>query len=228
MNLEEHYNQLHSTSAAKIKAGDYQIDPLLSTENDHRFGITLVARPDEQTKAKIQSFLSEVKEVEPHQYYYQNSDIHITVMSIISCYVGFKLEKIEIQDYIEIVNNVLKKYKSFSVQFKGLTASPAGILLQGFSNDDTLNEIRDELRLEFRKSQLEQSIDQRYAIQTLHSTIIRFKQELADKTQFLNFVENYRNFDFGTFEVKNIELVFNDWYQRAKHVKKLHVFELSS
>jgi len=226
MNLEEHYNKLYTGSITKIEADNYEIDHLIDSNDDYRFGITLLIRPDENTKVNIQHFLDEVKLIEPDQYYYQNSDIHITVMSIISCYDGFDLDKINIQDYVRVIKHVIEKHKNFTIQFKGITASPSCILLQGFFESDTLNEIRDQLRFSFKNSTLQQSLDQRYAIQTAHSTIIRFKENLTNKNAFLAIVEKYRDFDFGTFKVEKMELVYNDWYQRAQFVKNLHEFEL--
>ena len=226
MNLEEHYNKLYTDSITKIEAGNFEIDHLIDSDDDYRFGITLLIRPDENTKVNIQHFLDEVKLIEPDQYYYQNSDIHITVMSIISCYDGFDLEKINIQDYVRVIKHVIEKHKNFTIQFKGITASPSCILLQGFFESDTLNEIRDQLRFSFKNSTLQQSLDQRYAIQTAHSTIIRFREKLTNNNAFLAIVEKYRDFDFGTFKVEKMELVYNDWYQRAQFVKKLHEFEI--
>ena len=225
MDLSANYDKLYQESVAKIAAGNYEIDQLIDAKDDYRFGITLIIRPDENTKANIQRFLSEVKAIDPFQYYYQNNDLHITVMSIISCYVGFELEQINIQNYVKLIEQVLLKHRSFKIQFKGLTASPSCILIQGFLTE-TLSEIRDDLRIAFKNSQLQQSIDKRYAIQTAHSTIIRFRQALQNEHQLLDLVAKYRNFDFGTFEVKKVELVYNDWYQREQFVKKLHEFQL--
>lgn len=223
MNLAEHYNKLYTESIDKIARGYYETDPLIDDETDNRFGITLVIRPDTKTNANIQHFLADVKAIEPDQYYYQNPDIHITLMSIISCYNGFKLDDIHIQDYVQLIEKVLAKYSNFKINFRGLTASPSCILVQGFLTE-TLNEIRDDLRLAFKNSDLQQSIDKRYAIQTAHSTIVRFRKPLQNKTALVNLVEKYRDFDFGTFDVKQIELVYNDWYQRERFVKKLHTF----
>jgi len=226
MNLTEHYNKLYIESIAKISAGEYETDHLIDDNTDRRFGITLVIRPDVSTNKNIQQFLVEAKAIEPDQYYYQNADIHITLMSIISCYDGFDLSDINVKDYVELIQQVLAKHKNFKIQFKGLTASPSCILVQGFLTD-TLNEIRDDLRASFKNSDLQQSIDKRYAIQTAHSTIIRFRSELENRAALVKLIEKYRDFDFGTFEVKQIELVYNDWYQREKYVKKLHTFSLA-
>jgi len=226
MNLAEHYNKLYRDSIAKIANGNYEIDRLIDSDADNRFGITLVIRPDAATNHKIQHFLAEAKAYEPDQYYYQNADIHITLMSIISCYDGFDLKDINVQDYIDIIKKVLIRHKPFKIQFKGLTASPSCILVQGFLTD-ILNEIRYDLRADFKNSDLQQSIDKRYAIQTAHATVIRFRSELIHTNALLSLIEKYRDFDFGTFEVKEIELVYNDWYQRERFVKNLHQFSLS-
>ncbi|MGN8055520.1 2'-5' RNA ligase family protein [Pedobacter sp. 22163] len=226
MNLAEHYRKLYNESIAKISAGNYETDHLIDSDTDQRFGITLVIRPDAAAKGRIQQFLSEAKAIEPDQYYYQNADIHITLMSIISCYEGFDLKDISIQNYIQLIQEVLARHKRFKIQFKGLTASPSCILIQGFLTD-TLNEIRDDLRADFKNSDLQQSIDKRYAIQTAHSTVIRFRSELENKNALVQLIEKYRDFDFGTFEVKEVELVYNDWYQRERFVEKLHQFCLS-
>jgi len=225
MNLAAHYNKLYTGSVTRILAGNYETDPLINDETDKRFGITLVIRSDLATNIRIQQFLTEVKAIEPDQYFYQNSDIHITLMSIISCYNGFHLKDIQVQDYVRLIGEVLTKHKAFKIQFKGLTASPSCILVQGFLTE-TLNEIRDDLRNVFKKSDLQQSIDMRYAIQTAHATIVRFNNQLQNPAALVSLMEKYRDFDFGTFEVKQIELVYNDWYQRERFVQKLHVFSM--
>lgn len=225
MSLADHYNNLYTASVAKIAAGDYEIDSMIENKTDNRFGITLVIRPDQKTKNNIQSFLTAVKQIEPDQYYYQNSDLHITVMSIISCYDGFSLGNIDVEAYTTLIRKILSPHKKFNIHFKGLTASPSCILTQGFAGD-FLNSIRNDIRSGFKHSDLQQSLDKRYAIQTAHSTIMRFKAPLKSPDKLLQLIAQYRDFDFGTFEVNAIELVYNDWYQREQFVKKLFEFEL--
>jgi hypothetical protein len=56
-------------------------------------------------------------------------------------------------------------------------------MLQGFMNNNVVNDIRDNL-VGLKNSELEQSLDKRYSIQTAHSTIIRFRRELNQKMRF--------------------------------------------
>jgi 2'-5' RNA ligase len=226
MDLEEHYNKLYRASIDKIQSGSYLVDELIDSSSDNRRGITVLLRPDDVVKDNIQKFLAKIKTIEPNQYFYRNSDLHVTVMSIITCYNEFNLHQIRIEDYIKTIRKAITGLNRFNIEFRGLTASPSCLMVQGFTNNNTLNQIRDNLRFDFKRSSLEHSIDKRYTIQTAHSTIFRLKEKLRNKADFLKIVEAYRNCCFGTFEVNTIELVFNDWYQRKEYVETLCQFKL--
>jgi 2'-5' RNA ligase len=224
MNLESHYKKLYNESIRKISSNNYEIDDLIDSNKDNRFGITLLIRPSIEIKERIQAFIKEIKEIEPNQYFYPNSDIHITVMSIISCYDGFDIKKIDLKKYIKLTKKCLTEKEDMNITFRGITASTSGIMIQGFMDNNELNEIRARLRKEFKNSNLEQSLDKRYSIQTAHSTIVRFRKELSQKEKLLDFLDKNINYEFGTFKVNEFELVYNDWYQREKYVKKIYEF----
>jgi 2'-5' RNA ligase len=227
MDLKQHYTALYNESIEKIVTNTYQIDNQIDSLSDRRFGITLLIRPDSQTKKNIQGFLDELKQIDPEQYYYPSSDIHITVLSIISCYDGFDLETISIPDYIAIIEKSLVGIQDIAINFQGVTASPSAIMLQGFTNSDSLDDLRNNLRTNFTNSGLQESIDKRYSINTAHSTVARFRKEISHTEKLIAILEKYRNFDFGKFKVEKYHLVYNDWYQREQFVKELHEFQSS-
>lgn len=217
MNLAEHYNQLYIKSVKEILAGNYKLDTQINSVSDSRFGITLLIRPSESVKANIQVLLKDLKAVDNTQYYYPDSDIHITVMSIISCYDGFSLDKINVHEYIDIIEKSLIEVDQININFRGVTASPSAIMIQGFPSDETLTNFRNKLRDNFKNSDLQQSIDSRYEIATAHSTIMRFQEKLKNPEKLIQVLEQYRHYDFGEFRVKELELVYNDWYQHDKN-----------
>ena len=226
MDLIEHYNSLYTDSLLKIESDEVTTDENIVSSDDNRRGMTLILRPDLATKNQFQRFISDMKKIDPDQYYQPVSDIHITVLAIISCYKGFELNSICISDYVNLIEKSILSDPSFSMSFKGVTLSPSCVMIQGFNPDNQLNIVRDHLRTGFRDSEMQQSIDVRYAIRTAHSTIIRFRKPLANKKEYLETIKNYRQKDFGTFTVNSIELVCNDWYHRNKFVEILHKFEL--
>ncbi|MBJ2125037.1 2'-5' RNA ligase family protein [Flavobacterium sp. IB48] len=226
MNLTQHYDQLYKTSSEIISTGKYSIDSELKNESDSRFGITLLIRPNDEIKANIHTFLNELRKAEPEQYFYPDSDIHITVMSIISCSSDFTLNQISAKEYIEVICRSLVDVEKIQIHFKGVTASPSALMIQGFPSDETLNNLRNRLRENFKNSGLKQSIDSRYSISTAHSTVMRFQEKLHDPKKLIEIAEKFRDYDFGEFEVKNLELVYNDWYQRKSTTRVLGDFGL--
>ncbi|NCP90898.1 MAG: mutarotase, partial [Flavobacteriales bacterium] len=89
MNLIKKYDNLYHAAIDSIENDTYETDSLIDSINDKRLGVTLIIRPSQQVKNNIQTFLKALKKFDSSQYFYPNSDIHITVMSIISCYDGF-------------------------------------------------------------------------------------------------------------------------------------------
>lgn len=97
-------------------------------------------------------------------------------------------------------------------------------MIQGFPTDESLNDFREKLRENFKKSTLQQSIDSRYLIATAHSTVLRFKEKLQNPEKLMHIIEQLRDFDFGELTAENLELVYNDWYQREKNTIHLAKF----
>lgn len=226
MDLAAHYKQLFTESSKAILENNYVIDTKIDAENDNRFGITLLIRPPESIKNKIQSFLNELKKEDPAQYYYPNSDMHITVLSIISCYNGFSLNQINTEAYIALIEENLTVLQNLEINLNGITASNSTIMIQGFPANDSLNLFRDLLRKAFQNSSLEQSIDSRYTLFTAHISVCRFRNPIANTQKLVSLLEKYRKQDFGKFTVDKVELVCNDWYQRKEKTQVLHPFFL--
>ena len=185
MELINHYTTLYKESVRKITENKYDIDQLIDSSSDKRLGVSLIIRPSFEVKDNIIDFLHKMSVVDPNQYYYPKSDIHITVLSIISCYNGFNISKIKVSEYIEIIKKAVASMQCFTIEFKGITASPSCIMIQGFPENDIINDIRNNLRILLKDSNLEHSIDKRYKISSAHSTVIRFKEKLIDIEGYL-------------------------------------------
>lgn len=220
------YDQLREAALAHVKSRGFDHDPLIDSPLDNRYGITLLIRPSKDVNDAVQNFLSLLKMIEPGHHFYPNPDIHVTVMPIISCYEGFQLRQIDPPAYIGLLKGCLEGLPPFSIEFRGVTASPSCIMIKGFPLEDTLEAIRNRLRIAFKDSQLEQSLDKRYPLQTAHSTVIRFKQPVRNQTAVLEQLDQFKDFYFGQYEVRELDLVFNDWYQREEKVQKLFTFKL--
>lgn len=226
MDLHTLYTHLRETAFAQLKAGHAALDPLLDSANDRRRGLTLLARPQSEVRQKLQELLQELAQLEPEQYYYPIEDLHITLLSLISCYPGFTLAQIDPLSYTALVEKALRDIPAFRVEFSGLTASPSCVMAQGFPEGEAISQLRHNLRTLFQASPLQQSIDQRYTLQTAHCTLVRFRRPLSHPMKFLEKLQEYQAYAFGVSWVQEVELVYNDWYQRQAETKVIHTFQL--
>lgn len=227
MDLDNYYNKLWKQSLQKFSSNEFEFDPSINSEDDNRYGITLLARPSKEVKQHVSTILEEIRNIAPHQYYYPESDLHVTILSIISCHAGFSLDQIDPADYEKVVQSAIDSIAPFEIEFSGLTASPSCILVQGFPRNDQLNILRNELREKFKKFSLQHSIDKRYQLQTAHMTAVRFKESIENAERFISKITQLRDRNFGSCIIDQVELVGNDWYQQKEKVKSIAKFSLS-
>lgn len=226
MNLKDHYNKLWEQSLQKFNRQEFEFDPIINSGNDIRYGITLRVRPSKQVKQNISTALQQIKGTAPNQYYYPSTDLHVTILSIISCYAGFFLDEVDQSEYQKLIHSAIGFISPFSITFRGLTASPSSIMVQGFPKGNQLETLIDALRREFKQSNLPHSIDKRYRLQTAHMTVIRFKKPFVQSEKFIRTVADFRDRNFGSCVVNQLELVGNDWYQQKEKVKLIDKFIL--
>ncbi|WP_370979536.1 hypothetical protein [Agaribacterium sp. ZY112] len=225
--LQNKYSELWQTARSGFEANEFELDTNIDDSSDSRRGITcLVKLKNSQVSKRVLQFHKQAQQLEPEQYYYPESDLHLTVMSIISCIAGFHIKQINSACYIEKVRDCLTQVAPFDIEFRGITASPSCIMLQGFPLGDEIERVRRLLRQNFKHSKLLNSIDSRYTINTYHSTVIRMRRPISKPKSFLRLLDSYRDHHFGRIRINGLELVFNDWYQRKALTQKLADFKL--
>lgn len=218
----EKYNELWQNALAGFTENRFDVDAHLNgKDKDTRRGLTVLGRLDDQLKARICDFLNEGRAIEPELYYYGRNSFHVTILSIITCRTGFDVATINTTPYLDLIKEAAANAGPIKILFKGITASPACVMLQGFPLNDNLAALRDQLRSLFKASGLEHSIDHRYAIETAHSTVIRFGQAPRNMEQFIRYLQTYRDYEFGVTEIPCIDFVCNDWYMSEAAVSKI-------
>ncbi len=220
------YNSMWKRSIDGFTNNQFEFDPFLNhRELDFRRGLTVLGRLKGNTLTEVVEFLNEGQSIEPNQHFYTKEDIHLTILSIISCTDTFDIGKINKEDYINVIDKAMNSLKSFEISFKGITASPSCVMIQGFPMDENLLMLRNQLRHSFRSSILKHSMDERYKLKTAHSTVIRFKNPLLNNKTFIDYLNRYRDYNFGCVNFDRIDLVYNDWYMTNSVVKSLKTFE---
>lgn len=226
---QEIYNQLYHSSKHLVRAGEINIDQnLLDQKNDHRRGLSIILRPDSNTANQIKRFQDEMQKLESRQYYQPKTDLHITVLSIITAYDGFKMEKIDIEHYSNIISEALKNREKFSISLQGVTCSTGAVMIQGFDESGSLQSMRENIKQAFKNSKIKDSLDSRYILKTAHFTVVRFMQHLTDPQSYFEIIEKNRDHYFGSFEISELDFVYHDWYQSDERLQILKKVKLHS
>jgi 2'-5' RNA ligase len=223
----EIYQQLWTEAVSAFERGTPQIDPNLSDKaNDLRRGVTLAFRPSPLVRAKVKNFTDQLAEAAPGEYFYQPEELHVTVLSIISGTEFWRKEIRQLAACRAIIAEVLSRQRSFKISFRGVTASPSAVMIQGFPVADGLEKMREELRRAFARNGLGDRLDRRYKITSAHMTVMRFRQADADWKRLATFLAENRDTDFGEMEVNRIQLIWGDWYASANIVRTLQEYDL--
>ena len=226
MHIDTYYKHFWAEAIQKFNRNEFEYDPLLDGGNDTRFGLTVIIRPSEIVLKAIDNVLNEFRAIEADQYYYPPTDMHVTVLSVISCYKGFSEQSFTPEGYIEVIRKSLENIHPFKIHFQGITASPGCIMVQGYPEGE-LNLLRTNLRDNFKNTGLETSFDKRYILKVAHSTVLRFKNKITQSKKFIKKLEQFRHYEFGTSMVNEVEFVFNDWYLRKDKGRTLATFNLT-
>jgi 2'-5' RNA ligase len=221
------YDQLWDEASARFAAGAPQLDRhLLCRAADQRNGITLIARPSADVLEQIGELAAELRALEPEQYFYRPDELHITVLTLVSASESFQLERAPLARYHAALGELFGRARPFRIRFRGVTASPSAVLIQGYVDDDYLNQLRQAIRRELGRVGLADSLDTRYRIVTAHATIMRLRAQPRDLAKLARLVGAARERDFGSARIDRIEFVANDWYMAHDRVKLLACYSL--
>lgn len=221
------YETLWNEATAAFTRGEPQIDPLLSHRTtDLRRCVTLVLRLSPAVQAKVGEYMDRLATVCPEQYYYRPEELHVTVLSIISGSELWRKEMRQLAACRACISDVLSGQHAFKIVFKGVTASPGSVLIQGFPMGDGLSKIRDDLREAFARGGFGGMLDRRYKIKAAHITAMRFQKPVADLKRLVSLLEEGREINFGETEVNSVQLIWCDWYAAADSVRILQEYQL--
>lgn len=225
--VQQHYDKMWQCAADAIANGSIDIDERLPEKlNDNRRGYSLAIRPNADVQDNVSAFLDELRQYEPNQYYYRPGEFHITLLSLFTATEDHNKYFSRYDDFYRAVKLAFVNTDKFTINFRGITASPGAIIIQGFPDSDMLEKLRDSLRKQLRAAGLGEGLDKRYRIQTAHMTVARFQHQLNDRKQLLEFLEENRHRNFGNTVAKEVLFVENDWYMSEDKIRVLAKYNL--
>jgi 2'-5' RNA ligase len=227
--MPEIYETLWNDAVAAFERGQPQVDAHLSDRaNDLRHCVTLVLSPSPAVRDAVADYLRCLATLCPGQHFYRPDELHVTVLSVISGTEHWQREMDRLPDCRRVIGEALSRHAPFKITFRGVTASPASVLIQGFPAGESLIAIRQDLREAFAQNGLGDMPDRRYKLTGAHMTAMRFAKPVSDLKPLLSFLKESRGFLFGECEVNEFQLIFDDWYASAEQVRVLQEYSLKS
>ena len=221
------YEALWAEAQPKVARGAVQIDEHLSNKSsDARRGLSVVARPPAHVAEAYRAFRDEAQALEPALYAHRPAELHVTVLALFTATADYAPYRARRPRYQAAVADALDGGAPFSVVFRGVTASPGAVMLQGFPQGDELNALRGKLRRTLTERGLGGGLDGRYTVITAHMTALRFRAALDHPTAFTELLARYRDHAFGTARVEALQFVENDWYLSAEKTEVLKTYAL--
>ena len=221
------YDRLWHAAIPRFERGEPQTDPHLADRaSDGRRSVTLALRPEPTVQMAVNSFLRQLAVVAPGQYFYRPDELHVTVLAVIPGSAAWWEKIRDVAAIQAVIGKILQRQRPFVISFRGITASPDAVMIQGFSESEALVEIRDELREVLRKNRLGGDLDRRYKINTAHITVMRFGTVRADWKAFVDLLKANRQTDFGDTRVRKLQLLWGDWYASAQSVRTIQEYPL--
>jgi 2'-5' RNA ligase len=225
--LQDRYDRLWSATVEDLKAGSIELDPVLAMGfPDRRRGLTVMARPSRAVRQRVAAFLDELCRLEPDQHYYALSELHVTILSLFTATVEHERFLARTEQYVAAVDSALRRVPPIRMEFDGLTASTGAIMIQGFCENEALNDGRDALRRELRSGGFGEDIDGRYRLETAHITVSRFRTHLRDNGKYAATLERARRLPFGATNITSLSLVKNDWYMSRQNLWTIKRYRL--
>jgi 2'-5' RNA ligase len=225
------YDRLWSEAEPKIAAGQVQLDPYLSNGNDKRRGITLILRPSQEVRYRFADAVEQMAALEPEQYFYRLSELHITVLTLITAREDFDLDGVPLASYDQVFTRVCAESPPVRIRFNGVTASRGAVMAQGFAAEDGLNRLREKLRVSLTAAGRGDQLDTRYRATTAHVTLARFCAPLRDASRFVALLCELREQALYLETVDTVEtalFVYNDWYMAEDVVRTLGSYRFSN
>ncbi len=218
------YSDLWERTLPLMQQGQYETDPLILKPSDERRGLTLRVGLAPEIIEHTTHLLDPLKQRLPNQYYTPTSDLHVTLLTIISCNSDQTHDPQQEDAYGRLIEECLRNAPPPRIFFRGVTVSPSCLLLCGFPEDEGLKQLRNRLRERIKASGLPQSIDFRYPLKTAHATLMRFTKPNQDISGFLHFIRENRSRPLGNQRLSPIELVANDWCHTQDKTRLIQAF----
>jgi 2'-5' RNA ligase len=206
--LREIYDDLWREGRAALSGGTVDVDPL-PVDGGSRWGISAVLRPMTWSDALVRRASAIATLAGPRTVVYEPANLHLTVQQFEGHRVDVRADDRALRDQSAALVAITREIAPMTVEFRGLTASSGGVLVQGWPLFD-LQALRERLHreLETSGSPVWGPEASSSALRTsAHATLAMFGGSVESPHDLRDDIEAHRESDFGTIAFDELWLV---------------------
>lgn len=187
--------------------------------------LTTVVRVPERVGERIEAALEEMRDRWPGHAYYPPASMHVTVLNLDPYVAAGEGEGGEAA-VIERAADVLGRNAGFRVTLRGLNVSPWTVFAQAYGADASVARMRVSLRGAFREQEDAPRRDSplRRAMPLVLANAVRFMGPVHP--DLLRALRPWRAHTFGTFDVREVEIVRTDGFLSRDHTDVLSTVDV--
>jgi hypothetical protein len=167
--------QLNAAGRMSLRRSGVYVDPILTCVlqggEDRRHGVTIVARPPVAVRDEAARIDAHLKAIEPDQYYYALSDLHLTMVEVLPAREQQEVELVA-RRVVEMMPAVLAGLPAPQLDSPMLVINEHACALNFLPADGTLQWVRREIVSRLARAGIATS--SRYAPQSAHLTLMRY------------------------------------------------------
>jgi hypothetical protein len=235
--MKQEHNQLAAQDYANVRAAgqqalaDHRLCPELPPEDGElRWGISAVFRPAPEQGEPFLRLIETLKSLGgPDQFWYPADGLHSTIHSI----EPFRFDVLPSDKSVAIYADALKdaavktvKARSVDITYRGISASPAGVIAQGWPVTDDLIRLRHAFHENLKMQGDICDVIKDRIRRTAHISLGVFRHPLlADHAAFAQFINDHADHPFGTLRFDQIDIVHYR-FEKGSNIKVINLVRL--
>jgi 2'-5' RNA ligase len=206
--LDAIHADIHAAGRRALLEDRVAVDPLPS-DGGARWGISAVFRPPAWSSA-LTLCASDLARLLGHGHaIYEPGSLHVTLRQFENHRASVSTDDAHVRAYVDALSSVVGRRSPVTIDLRGLAASPAGIVVQGWPVDD-LQALRRALHNALVAAGVRPTgpeSDRDRIRETAHASLAIYGGQPRDPVALATFVDAHRRTDFGRYRFESVSIV---------------------
>jgi hypothetical protein len=208
IDVQAEYDRIAADGMRTLLTGQ-AVPEALPTDGEPRWGVSAVLRPAGQTAASMMQLIAELGLLADEEHlWYAESGLHTTIRSIEPFRTIVPGDDKAVAGYFDALVRVASATPHIGIEYRGVIASPSGVLVQGLPQSAALQECRERLHAEIQDKVPANAMELKSRRVTAHVSLGVFRNsQLHQPRQLADYIKARKELPLGLVTYDHIDLV---------------------